>query len=161
MVANLVRLRSVERRVVMKMLWGLVEVDTRRLHLAMGYSSLFMFCKEHLGLPKGTAWRRSKAAVLLGRFPLAGAYLADGRVSLGVFALLEKHLEGDGTEWLERVSGMAEDDARGILGVPLEPPVGNSVGRFGGGHVLRLSVSQEFVDNLEWARGALRGIGEG
>ena len=153
--AKLVRLRSVERRVVMKMLWGLVEVETRRLHLKMGYSSLFLFCKEHLGLPKGTAWRRSKAAVLLGRFPLAGAYLADGRVSLGVFALLEDHLEGDGVELLERVSGMDEDDARWILGVPLEPAVDNSVVRAGEGYALRLSVSQEFVEDLAWARDAL------
>ena len=77
LVAKLVRLRSIERRVVMKMLWGLVEVDGRRLHLKMGYSSLFMFCREHLGLPKGTAWRRSTAAELLGPLSDHAALLWD------------------------------------------------------------------------------------
>ena len=155
LVAHLVRLRSIERRVVVKMLWGLVEVHERRLHLEMGFSSLFMFCREHLGLPKGTAWRRSTAAELLGRFPLAGEYLADGRVSLGVFALLRDELKGDGVELLDRVSGMSEDDVRWLFGFQLEPPVGNSVGRCGEGHVLRLSVSQEFADDLAWAQAAL------
>src|SRR5688572_4610187 len=92
LVARLVRLRSIERQVVMEMLWGLVEVETRGLHLEMGYPSLFMFCREHLGLPKGTAWRRSTAAKLLVRFPLAGEYLADGRISLAVFALCKDKL---------------------------------------------------------------------
>src|SRR6185503_7560218 len=92
-VAHLYELRRLERASLVEFLWYLSEVEQRRVHLEMGFSSTFVFCTDHLGLTKGAAFRRTKGAELLSRFPLAGVYLADGRLSLSTFVLLRDVLD--------------------------------------------------------------------
>jgi len=45
-----------------QLLAHLVELEERMLHLELGYSSLFAYCVEALGMSEGTAGRRVTAA---------------------------------------------------------------------------------------------------
>ena len=48
----------------------LAEVETRKLHLTMGASSLFDYCLSRLGLSNNEAFHRITAARLARRFPI-------------------------------------------------------------------------------------------
>jgi len=50
-----------ERRLKIRILLYLKEIDRRRLYLEWGYCSMFSFCTEHLGYSESTAVRRIKA----------------------------------------------------------------------------------------------------
>jgi hypothetical protein len=94
----------------------LAELERRRLHLDLGFASTFAFCTDHLGLTKGSAFRRTTAARLLGRFPIVADYLADGRLNLTTLVelrevLSEKHL----TEILDRAAGRGEEEVKMLV----------------------------------------------
>jgi len=195
-VAHLYELRRLERASLVEFLWYLSEVEQRRVHLEMGFSSTFVFCTDHLGLTKGAAFRRTKGAELLSRFPLAGVYLADGRLSLSTFVLLRDVLDGDGRVVLDRAAGKSEDDVKLLVAalrpqedpgelfrrlpnvnrvqvpaepavdkstivIPAEPPVEESRRRdrvepvSEDRRVLRVTVGQEFADDLVKVKAAL------
>ena len=109
---------------LVEFLWYLSEIERRGAALAMGFSSTFVFCTDYLGLSKGSAYRRSKGAELLVRFPLAAKYLRDGRLCLSGFVLLKDVLEGDGRVVLDRAAGKSEDDVKVLVASmrPQEPP---------------------------------------
>ncbi len=52
-----------------QLLAHLVELDERKLHLELGFSSLFAYCVEALRMSEGTAGRRVTAARVCRRFP--------------------------------------------------------------------------------------------
>src|SRR5678816_3895769 len=91
--ARLYEIRTEERALLVEFLHYLNELDRRRTVLELGFSSLFVFCTEHLGLSNGTAYRRTAAARLLARFPIVGEYLADGRLTARTAALLRDVLD--------------------------------------------------------------------
>jgi hypothetical protein len=62
LIAELKNLVQQEREVLAETIRYLQEVDTRRLYLELGYSSLFSFCTQGLGYSEGSAYRRIKAA---------------------------------------------------------------------------------------------------
>jgi len=70
-VEHLYELRRQERGLLVEFLWCLAELNQRSELLAMGFSSTFVFCTDYLGLSKGAAYRRTKGAELLVRFPVA------------------------------------------------------------------------------------------
>jgi hypothetical protein len=72
-----------ERELLVDNRWALAALDQRKAVVALGFSSLFAFCREYLGLSKAETWRRTTAARLLVRFPILAEYLADKRLSLG------------------------------------------------------------------------------
>jgi len=198
-VAHLYELRRRELGLLVEFLWYLSEVERRRVHLEMGFSSTFVFCTDHLGMTKSAAFRRTKGAELLSRFPLAGEYLADGRLCLSAFVLLRDVLEGDGRVVLDRAVGKSEDDVKVLVAamkpqedpgelfrrlpnvnhvqVPAEPPVDKSrivnhvqvpaeppVDKSRRDRVepisedrrvLRMTVGQEFADDLAKVKAAL------
>src|SRR5262245_17851497 len=55
--ARLFELRKEERHRMVEFLAYLAEVDRRRLYLALGFSSMFNSCLEHLGLTRSSAFR--------------------------------------------------------------------------------------------------------
>jgi len=123
-VAHLYELRRQERGLLVEFLWYLSELEARGAVLEMGFTSTFAFCTDYLGLTKGSAYRRTHGARLLGRFPLAAEYLTDGRLSLTTFVLLENVLDGDGRVVLDRAAGKSEDDVKVLVASmrPQEPP---------------------------------------
>ena len=75
-----------ERHHMLRVLYGLQEIERKRLHLEWGFSSLHQFCVEALGYSEGSAARRVQAARLLRDVPEVKAKLEEGTLSLSVAA---------------------------------------------------------------------------
>lgn len=87
------RIVRVEKRNVAETIAHLFEISKRRLHIELGFSSLFEYCVKRLGLSEGSTWRRIQVAKICQKFPLVLEYLAENRLTLTVAALLCPHLE--------------------------------------------------------------------
>jgi hypothetical protein len=71
-----------ERKSLVEFLGCLAELERRRTILALGFPSTFSYCSEHLRLSNGSAFRRTKGARLLARFPASPTTCAtDGSAS--------------------------------------------------------------------------------
>src|SRR5450432_3626499 len=70
----------------------LAEIDDRMLHLELGFSSLFAYCVEALGMSEGAAGRRVAAARVCRRFPEAFERVARGDLHLSALCALSPHL---------------------------------------------------------------------
>src|SRR6187549_1680959 len=70
----------------------LVELEQHMLHLELGFSSLFAYCVEALGMSEGTAGRRVTAVRVCRRFPEAFARVARGELHLCALCTLAPHL---------------------------------------------------------------------
>jgi len=77
---------KVERRISVKILHHLIEIEKRRIHLDMGYASLFVFLTKHLKYSEGSAYRRIEAMKLLRDVPDLGNKIAVGSISVTVAA---------------------------------------------------------------------------
>src|ERR1700757_1314208 len=77
---------KVERSAITEVLHYLEEVDSRQLHLARGYSSLWEFCTKFLGYSEGEAYARIQAMRLIREVPAAEESLREGKISLTVAA---------------------------------------------------------------------------
>ena len=85
------RLAGCERRATAALLRSLMEVDSRRLYLREGCSSLFTYCTQVLHLSEGAAYNRIEAARAARRFPSVLTALEDGSLSLASARLLAPH----------------------------------------------------------------------
>jgi hypothetical protein len=73
----------------------IAELDTRDLYLREGYSSLFAYCEDVLGLSKDEAGSRIAVARAARQFPVILAMLATGAVHLTAVRLLIPHLTNE------------------------------------------------------------------
>jgi len=111
--ARLYDIRGQERALVVEFLHLLNEIERRRTVLVLGFSSTFAFCVEHLGLSKGTAYRRITCARLVARFPVLAEYLADGRLSCRTLVVLREVLDEERIgEILDRAAGRSEEQVK-------------------------------------------------
>ena len=81
-----------ERAATAELIAALTGVDSRRLHLGLGYPSMFAFCTARLRLSESAAYARIEAARVAGRFPLVLDLLLDGSITLTTVSLLGPHL---------------------------------------------------------------------
>jgi len=70
----------------------LAELDTRDVFLREGYGSLFVYCRDALGLSEWEAYNRIEVARAARRFPVILDMLAEGSVNLTAVRLLAPHL---------------------------------------------------------------------
>jgi hypothetical protein len=77
-----------ERQVTAALIAALAEVDSRRLHLGAGCSSLFTYCTQVLLLSEHAAYGRIEAARASRRFPALLERLATGELTLTNVCLL-------------------------------------------------------------------------
>src|SRR6188768_2687662 len=70
----------------------LAELDERQLFLDLGFSSLFEYCLEKLGLCESTAGRHIAAARVCRNHPQVFALVASGALHASALSLLRKHL---------------------------------------------------------------------
>src|SRR5687768_13920069 len=104
--ARIGELLKTERETIVELLFHLIEVERRGLHLELGHSSMFAFCTDRLKLAKSSTYRRLTSARLLARFPIIGDYLRDGRLSVRTLAELKDVLdEQNHRQVLERAAG--------------------------------------------------------
>jgi hypothetical protein len=92
LVSQIARLATAERAATASLIAHLAEFYGRRLHESAGFSSLFTFCTEALGMSESEAYDRMKAAKVVRRYPAVLGMLASGHVSLTTIRLLSPHL---------------------------------------------------------------------
>lgn len=73
----------------------LAEVERRRMHLELGYSSMLPFCEGYLGMSKGEACRRLVAARLVQRYSVIVTMLEQGEIRLEGLSLINRYLTDD------------------------------------------------------------------
>ncbi len=78
----------------------LAEVSMRRLHLELGYRSLFDYCTKPLGLSEGCTWLRIQVSRVCNRHPQILDALAGQQISLTVAGKLAPHLKTENCERL-------------------------------------------------------------
>ena len=78
----------------------LAEVSMRRLHLELGYRSLFDYCSKRLGLSEGCTWLRIQVSRVCNRHPQILDALAGQQISLTVAGKLAPHLKTENCERL-------------------------------------------------------------
>src|SRR5450432_3738215 len=120
-----------EHELLSDFLAHLAELDERRLYLGLGFSSLFAYCTEALGLSKSSAGRRIAAARVCCRFPEAFGRAARGELQLSVLCELGKYLNPENaTELFEACCGKSYELALELLAARFpKPDVRDSIRR--------------------------------
>jgi len=94
----------------------LAELDTRDVFLREGYASLFVYCRDALGLSEWEAYNRIEVARATRRFPVILDMLAEGSVNLTAVRLLAPHLTpGNHREVLDSARGKRKPEVEGIV----------------------------------------------
>src|SRR5512139_134241 len=81
-----------DRRLTLKLLQHLHEIERRKLHLKHGYSSMFVYCTTHLRLSEPAAARRIRTSRCLARFPELHTLLESGDVNLSTVSIVAKYM---------------------------------------------------------------------
>ncbi|HET7538308.1 MAG TPA: DUF222 domain-containing protein [Polyangiaceae bacterium] len=106
-----------------QMLAHLVELEERLLHLELGFSSLFSYCVEALGMSEGAAGRRVTAARVCRRFPQTFRHVAQGDLSLCALCALAPHLTAEvASELFETCRGKSRRQVEELLAVRFPRP---------------------------------------
>jgi hypothetical protein len=112
-------LRALEARgraTVAEILAHLVEMSRRRLHLRLGYSSLYEYCRSALGLSEDEAYRRMTAAQVAEALPEVLGLVRDGQITLTTLTMLKRHLRYDNAEeLLQLASGQSKRQLERVL----------------------------------------------
>jgi hypothetical protein len=95
LVTSLEALIARERDVTAEVIAHIAELDTREVHLREGYRSLYVYCRDALGLSEWEAYARIEVARAARRFPLILDLLADGSVHVTAVKLLAPHITSD------------------------------------------------------------------
>ena len=94
----------------------LAELDTRDVFLREGYGSLFVYCRDALGLSEWEAYNRIEVARAARRFPVILDMLAEGSVTLTAVRLLAPHLTpSNHREVLDSARGKRKPDVEEIV----------------------------------------------
>jgi hypothetical protein len=95
---------AAERQATRHLIALLIELDSRRLYLVEGYSSMFTYCTQALHLSEHAAYNRIEAARAARRFPVIVELFEDGAITLTSIRLLAPHLTPENhREVLEKV----------------------------------------------------------
>lgn len=92
LVAEVMRLARCEREATAALICHLAELYGRRLHERAGFTSLFTYCAEALGLSESASYDPMKAAKVVRRYPMVMGLIESGRVNLTTVRLLSPHL---------------------------------------------------------------------
>jgi hypothetical protein len=130
-VARLKCLLNRERDDTAEIVAHLAELDTRDMHLREGYTSLFVYCRDALGLSEGEAYNRIEVARAARRFPVIFEMLATGAVHLTTVRRLAPHLTPDNhRKVLESARGKRKTEVEEIVAkLSPQPDVPSSIRR--------------------------------
>src|SRR5262245_19017369 len=78
----------------------LAEVERRELHLEAGFSSMFAYCTQALGLAESSPYKRIAAARSASKYPSILAMVASGALHLAGLCEVSRHLTDDNHEEL-------------------------------------------------------------
>lgn len=91
LIHDLKKLVARERQILTQILNHLREVETRRLFLKRGYSSLFAWMRAELGYSEASAQRRIAAMRLIKELPEVEADIKQGEMSLSVVSQVQSY----------------------------------------------------------------------
>ena len=112
-----------EHELLSDFLAHLAELDERRLYLDLGFSSLFAFCTDALGLSRSSAGRRIAAARVCRRFPEAFGRAARGELELSVLCELSRYLNPENaTKLFDSCSGKSYELVLELLAARFPKP---------------------------------------
>ena len=92
LLAHLLTTTASHRRSTVEILMLLGEVETRKLHLQQGFTSLFLYCTDVLRFSEAEAYHRIQAARIIRRFPKTLKLLETGELTFTTINLLGPHL---------------------------------------------------------------------
>jgi hypothetical protein len=102
LIAGAKRLAGQEREATAQLVAHLAELDGRRIHLAAGFPSLFVYCREVLELSEQSTYNRIEAARAARNFPVILEMLSEAALTLATVRLLAPHLTPENHEDLLR-----------------------------------------------------------
>jgi hypothetical protein len=100
LIAEAKRLAGQEREATAQLVAHIAELDGRRIHLAAGFPSLFVYCREVLELSEQSTYNRIEAARAARNFPVILEMLSEAALTLATVRLLAPHLTADNHEQL-------------------------------------------------------------
>ena len=114
---------SRERAVTLEILAHLNEVERRRLHVGLGYASMFDYCTRHLGYSSSAASRRIQSARCVRNYPEVYALLEKNEVNLVTISLVASILtEANAKELLGKIRGESQREVEAVVAA-YRPPV--------------------------------------
>lgn len=118
-----------ERRSTAQLIELLAELDARRLYLAEGCASLFVYCTRILHLSEHAAYGRITAARASRRFPKILEFLGEGAFTLTTVVLLAPHVTEENADALlpEARHRNKADVERLVAGLQRQPDIQSSV----------------------------------
>src|SRR5207247_2023465 len=116
LVAQVKSLVARERDATAQIIAHVAELDQRDVHLRECYTSLFVYCRDALGLSEWEAYNRIEVARAVRRFPVILDMLADGSVNLTTVKLLASHLTpANHRDVLESARGQRKPEVEEIV----------------------------------------------
>ncbi len=95
LIARIASVARAERMATATLIADLAELESRNLHLAQGFRSIFGYCRHVLYCSEHEAYNRMHAVHAARRFPVIRALLAEGRLHLTAVRLLAPHLKDE------------------------------------------------------------------
>ena len=92
LVARTKSLAGRERDTTAQLVAHIAELEKRDVHLREGYPSIFVYCRDVLGLSDGEAYNRIEVARTARLFPVILEMLSAGEIYLWTVRLLAPHL---------------------------------------------------------------------
>jgi hypothetical protein len=112
LISQLEKLVAHEKETTTDIVRHLAEVESRKLYLELGYSSLFDYSTRGLGYSDSAALRRIKVARAGAKVPEIFDYLAEDKVSLSALTVCSGVLvKEDGVKVLEQLKGKTIEEA--------------------------------------------------
>jgi hypothetical protein len=145
----------------------LEEIQARRLHNELGFSSLWEFSTQYLGLSEGAAQRRISAMRLARDVPEAKAALQSGKLSLSNAAKVQSFRQAqkkqgmalsDPRELIQKVENLAQPECEARLleiSPQVRPAEGERVVSAAQDREIRLVISSELHAKLQWIKGLI------
>jgi hypothetical protein len=161
---KLIALARTERRITKEILELINEVELRRLHNEMGYSSLFEYLTKYLGYCESSAYRRMQAARLLREIPAVKEAFVNGRIQLTQMAKVQTAAKAqkrtvtttEKQEILRLVTGKNLDETKQVLAQALPTPEKKASISYGREHIiLTLRLSSEQFKKLQQVKALL------
>src|SRR5436190_6556739 len=107
---------SIEHSSTMKVLHLINDLERRKSHLDLGYSSAFDYCVRKIGYSRSAAGRRIQAARCGRRYPEVFEMLRARELSFGIAALIEPILTDDNEDSiLGRVRGASHREVERVV----------------------------------------------
>lgn len=114
--SKITELVSRERSLTRGVLLHLNEIERRRLHLKLGYASLFDYCTTGLGYSSSAAARRIRTARCIARYPGVLALLKANEVNLSTVSQVSRILTPENqTSVLQRIRGKSQREVDAII----------------------------------------------